>query len=142
MRLKPLYGWLSQFISKNHRPPTRTSISKTSSSGERRLISAASEMARKTRSGGAAMSISEIMVSWSGVTMVLGITSPIERPILFTALQREQFLHLFAVIEEGPLFCVVIGVGHGEDDVLHVTSVEAGEIGCVNKVERDTLAVG
>jgi len=47
-------------------------------------------------------------------------------PFLHRTAQVEDFLHLFAVVEEGPFFFVVVVVEEGEDHALHVAGVGRG----------------
>jgi hypothetical protein len=56
-------------------------------------------------------------------------------------LQIEMLDHLFAVIEELPVFGVMIGVHKGKDYAVHVARVGSAEIGSVQEVKGDGLAV-
>ena len=49
--------------------------------------------------------------------------------------------HLFAVVDEGPVFGVMIHVKHGEHHTLHVSGAGSGEIRGVNKRESNRLAI-
>ncbi len=58
-------------------------------------------------------------------------------------MQVEEFFHLFSGAGvESPVFGVVVGVDHGDDDALHVAAIRAGEIGAVEEIEGDGFAVG
>ena len=60
----------------------------------------------------------------------------------FISVQVEEFLHFFAVIGEGPIFGVMVGVDDGEDYALHVAGIRSSEICGVEKVEGEGLAIG
>jgi len=57
-------------------------------------------------------------------------------------LQVEEFFHLFAVIGEGPVFGVVVGIDDGEHYALHVAGIWSGEIGGIEEIKGDGFAVG
>src|SRR5579863_2326151 len=60
----------------------------------------------------------------------------------FGSMKVEELLHLFAVIVEGPVFSVMVGVEHGNHYALHVTGIRSREIRGIEKVEGDGLAIG
>src|SRR5271155_6150221 len=60
----------------------------------------------------------------------------------FASVQVEEFLHFFAVIGEGPIFGVMVGVDNGEHYALHVAGIRSGEVCGIEKVEGEGLAIG
>ena len=54
----------------------------------------------------------------------------------------QEFLRLFAVIGEDSVFGVVVGVEHGDHQLLHVSGVEACKIVASTKVKVMVLPSG
>src|SRR5438132_3699076 len=92
--------------SKRHLPPTRASISKTetlqTSLFHHCICWAASVRARKTRSGGAAISISLTIASRSGVTIAVGICAP-RCLVLLTVRRLFRVLGLYKSFQAGQI---------------------------------------
>src|SRR5579883_609096 len=106
-------------------------------------------IAWNTRSGGAAIWISETRASWFGVTAAVVMATGSFPGIAglglhgsFRARQFEVLVHLLAVHQERPVFAVVLSVGEGEDETVHMPGIGAGKVGSIDEGECDGLAIG
>ena len=57
-------------------------------------------------------------------------------------MEIEESVDLFSVVDKGPVFGVVIFVDEREDHFFDVAGVRAGEVGGVDVIEGERLAVG
>ena len=71
-----------------------------------------------------------------------GRPRPSPQVLLLLTPQIKDFLHLFAVVGEHPLFGVVVCVRHLDNQAMHVRGVGSGKIGGIEKGKSERLAVG